>query len=82
MICGGYSDEKPIDEDCLNIFQKIKNGINYKVVKCVSYKSQIVNGINYKIKVLLDNNMHLILTIYVDLNNKTTLIEEFLSENY
>lgn len=82
MSCGCYSDEKPVDEECIEVFRKVKDNLKYNTIRCVSYKTQIVNGINYLIKILLDNGKHLIIKVFVDLNNETTLIEQYLSEDY
>ena len=69
-ICGGHSEEGPIDPEMQALAVSMKAEIEAKVGKSftvfapVSYTSQVVAGMNYRVRISVDEGKTIIATIY------------------
>ena len=82
MICGGYSNEIKHDNESLEIYNLIKDDINYNVVKVISYKKQIVNGTNYILKILIEDEKFLFVKVYKNFENNIELLEQNIKDDF
>ena len=82
MICGGFSDEKQVDEECKNVIQNISKELHHEVDELVSYKTQVVNGVNYLIKIKVNNPKFYFVKVHKSLNDEYKILEHSLKDNY
>ena len=82
MICGGFSDEKQVDEECKSVIQNISKELNHEVLELISYKTQVVNGVNYLIKIKVNNPKFYFVKVHKSLNNEFKILEHSLKDNY
>ena len=82
MICGGFSDEKQVDEECKIVIQNVNKDLQHEVVEIVSYKTQVVNGVNYLIKIKVNNPKFYFVKVHKSLNNEYKILEHSLKEDF
>jgi len=82
MICGGYSNEKQVDEECKNVIQNVNKDLKYEVIEILSYKTQVVNGTNYLVKIKVNDPKFYFVKIYKSLDNECKIVEHSLKDNY
>ena len=82
MICGGFSNEKKVDEECKSVVQNISKDLQHEVVEIVSYKTQVVNGVNYLIKIKVNNPKFYFVKVHKSLNNEYKILEHSLKEDF
>ena len=70
MMCGGFGQAKPADEEVKKIALEVKpqveqraNG-SFQVFEAVSYTTQVVAGTNYKIKVKIGDNQFVHIKVF------------------
>ena len=80
MICGGFSDEKPVDEECKTVIQNVKNELLYEPIEVLSYRTQVVNGTNYLIKTKINQPKFYFVKIHKSLDNQFKIIEHLLND--
>jgi len=73
MSSGGFTGEKPMDKDTMDMVMaqkahiESKAGKSYSIFVPVSYTTQVVAGINYKVRVAVNDGKNIIVTIFQDL---------------
>ena len=82
MICGGFSDEKKVDEECKNVVQNVSKELQHQVDEIISYKTQVVNGVNYLIKLKVNNPKFYFVKVHKSLNNEYKILDHLLKDNY
>lgn len=82
MICGGFSDEKKVDDECRMVVETVKNELIYEVNEIISYKTQVVNGTNYLIKIKVDKPQFYFVKIHKSLNNEFQILEHSLRDEF
>jgi len=82
MICGGFSDEKQVDEECKCVIQNVSKELQHEVDELISYKTQVVNGVNYLIKIKVNNPKFYFVKVHKSLNNEYKILEHSLKDNY
>lgn len=82
MICGGFSEEKKVDEECKNVVQNLSNELQYGLDEIISYKTQVVNGVNYLIKLKVNNPKFYFIKVHKSLNNEYKILEHSLKDNF
>lgn len=82
MICGGFSNEKKVDEECTSVVQNVSKDLQHEVVEIVSYKTQVVNGVNYLIKIKVNNPKFYFVKVHKSLNNEYKILEHSLKDDF
>ena len=82
MICGGFSNEKKVDEECTSVVQNVNKDLQHEVVEIVSYKTQVVNGVNYLIKIKVNNPKFYFVKVHKSLNNEYKILEHSLKDEF
>ena len=82
MICGGFSNEKKIDDECKSVIQNVIKELQYDVDEIISYKTQVVNGVNYLIKLKVNNPKFYFVKVHKSLNNEYKILDHLLKDNY
>ena len=82
MICGGFSDEKKVDEECTSVVQNVSKELQHEVDELISYKTQVVNGVNYLIKIKVNNPKFYFVKVHKSLNNEYKILEHSLKDSY
>ena len=82
MICGGFSNEKKVDEECTSVVQIVSKDLQHEVVEIVSYKTQVVNGVNYLIKIKVNNPKFYFVKVHKSFNNEYKILEHSLKDNF
>lgn len=82
MICGGFSNEKKVDDECKSVVQNISKDLQHEVIEIISFKTQVVNGVNYLIKFKINNPKFYFVKVHKSLNNEHKILEHSLKDNY
>jgi uncharacterized protein YaaQ len=82
MICGGFSNEKKVDEECKSIIENVRKELQHEVEEIISYKTQVVNGVNYLIKIKVNNPKFYFVKVHKCLNNEYKILEHSLKHNF
>ena len=87
MLCGGYTNGKPADDDCREILNEIKPKVEaqmnttYTTFEALSYKTQVVAGINYTIEVNVGDSKKVFVKVFKPLPCNGTELELKTVEN-
>ena len=81
MMCGGYTEQKPITPEVAEMVNSMKTKIEanmnaqYSEFEAVSYSSQVVAGTNFNVKVKVGADSHIQVTIFRPLPCNGTELE-------
>lgn len=80
-MCGGFTQNKPMDDEVKAIANEMKPKVEtamnktFGVYEPVCYKTQVVAGVNYSIKVKVDGGKYLHMKIFKPLPCNGTELE-------
>eukprot|EP00828_Plagiopyla_frontata_P049533 TRINITY_DN9911_c0_g2_i1.p2 TRINITY_DN9911_c0_g2~~TRINITY_DN9911_c0_g2_i1.p2 ORF type:complete len:103 (-),score=29.28 TRINITY_DN9911_c0_g2_i1:195-503(-) len=70
MMCGGFAEFQPANEEVQEIANSLKAEIEEKLqnafekFKAIEYQTQVVAGTNFKIKISVDDEKQILVKIY------------------